>query len=82
MEAVEILWWLVPAVAVTVVAMIWVSVIGHRLERDDLSESARIRRQELFAEAIQRPHKMAAPRRPPVERSTGLAVRDQDRRTA
>ncbi len=79
MGAVEILLWLLPAVVVTVVAMIWVSVLGHRLERDDLSESARIRRQQRFAEAIQRPHRTAAPRRAPSERSTGLAVREHGR---
>lgn len=75
----EILLWLLPAVVVTVAAMIWVGVLGRRLERDDLSETARVRRQQRFAEAIQRPHKVAPPRRAPSERSTGLAVREQGR---
>lgn len=78
----EILLWLLPAAVVTVVAMVWVSVLGHRLEHDDLSEAARIRRQQRFAEAIQRPLQVPTPRRAPSEPSTGLAVRNHERHSA
>ena len=81
-DGVEILLWLVPAVVATVVAMIWVSIVGRDVDPDDRSEAARARQQQRFAEAIQREHKVAAPRRGPTERSTGVAVRDQDRRSA
>lgn len=82
MGRVEILLWLVPAAVATVVAMVWVSIVGRDVDPDDRSEAAKARQQQRFAEAIMREHKVATPRRSPVERSTGVAVRDQERRSA
>ena len=80
--SVEILLWLVPAAVATLVAMVWVSIVGRDVDPDDRSAAAKARQQERFAEAIQREHGVAAPRRTTGERSTGVAVRGQDRRSA
>jgi hypothetical protein len=82
MGDVEILLWLAPTVVATVVAMVWVSVLGREVDLEDRSDAAKARQQQRFAEAIQREHRVAAPRRAPVERSTGVAVRDPERRSA
>lgn len=78
----EILLWLVPAALATLVAMAWVSIVGRDVDPDDRSASAKARQQQRFADAIQREHRVAAPRRTPAERSTGVAVRDHERRSA
>lgn len=72
----EILLWLVPAAVATLVAMVWVGVIGRRLEREDRTVSTP-RQQQRFAAAIQRQTQVRTPRRAPVERSTGVATRRQ-----
>ncbi|WP_310962411.1 hypothetical protein [Nocardioides terrisoli] len=72
-----ILLWLLPPVAVTVVAMLWVGWVGRdRPALSDRSEAAQERAQQRFAEAILREHPAAAVRRTtPRDRSTGVAVR-------
>ena len=83
----EILWWLAPAAVVTIVAMVWVSVLGRQLDHEDRSEAAKARQAQRFAEAITRQHPGSAPRRTTsargTDRSTGVAIRrDQERRSA
>jgi hypothetical protein len=73
---VEILFWLVPPVVVTVVAMVWVSWLG-REGRGEVDRDVAVRR---LAEALQREDKVDrsvryAPRTPARDRSTGIAVR-------
>lgn len=69
----EILFWLVPPVVVTSVAMLWVGWLGRaRPTGPDRSDAA----QERFAAAIKRDHPgqvRVRPRR--TEHSTGVAVR-------
>jgi hypothetical protein len=71
---VEILWWLAPAGAVTVLAMIWATWAGRpRNDGRDRSEAA----YERFAAAMAKEHP-ATGRSTPVaarDRSTGIAVR-------
>ena len=60
MGRVEILWWLAPPAVVTVLAMLFVTWIGReRPERNELSEEARRKQQQRFAEAIMREHPTA-----------------------
>ncbi|MGH3362017.1 MAG: hypothetical protein ACRDOM_06115 [Nocardioides sp.] len=70
----EILGWLVPSAAVTVVAMAWATWAGRpRRDQADRSEAAYAR----FSEAITNGHPQAGRARPQVrrDRSTGIAVR-------
>jgi hypothetical protein len=74
---VEILLWLLPTVVVTCAAMAWVSWIGRERPERARSEAE----QERFAQAIMRP--IPDERRPRQrERSTGVAVRRDTRRSA
>lgn len=78
----EILAWLVPAAAVTVVAMLWAAWAGRpQREQTQRSEAD----YEKFARAIAREHPGAGRPRPLAalnrDRSTGIAVRPS-RRTA
>ena len=78
----EILLWLVPAVAVTVVAMLWAAWAGRpQREQTERSEAA----YEKFARAIAKEHPGAGRPRPlPArdrDRSTGIAVRPSRRTT-
>ena len=70
----EILLWLVPSVAATVLAMLWATWAG-RPQRDerDRSDAALAR----FAKAIAKEHPAAGRPRPQAarDRSTGIAVR-------
>ena len=78
----EILLWLVPAAAVTCVAMLWAAWAGRpRPDERVARTSARDADQERFARAITREHPGArAPRPRPVrDRSTGIAVRPSRR---
>lgn len=71
---VEILWWLAPAVVVTVLAMAWVGWVGRDLDPQD--EKAKEKAQQKLAEAILREHPgQVLTRRKPADRSTGIAVR-------
>jgi hypothetical protein len=75
---VEILWWLAPAGAVTVLAMLWATWAGRpRREDQDRSEEAYAR----FAAAMAKEHPASGRARPtPVrDRSTGIAVRPSRR---
>ncbi len=79
----EILAWLVPAAAVTVVAMLWAAWAGRpRREQTERSEAA----YEKFARAITKEHPGAGRPRPlPArdrDRSTGIAVRPSRRSPA
>jgi hypothetical protein len=74
---VEILWWLVPAVVVTVVAMAWVGWTG----RDGRGEVDRDVAVARLAEAMQGEptHQRRAAEAPARDRSTGIAVRPSRR---
>jgi hypothetical protein len=73
---VEILLWLVPPVAVTLVAMVWVGWLG-REGRGEVDHEEAVRR---LGEALERPQP-PRPARLPVrrDRSTGVAVRRTSR---
>ena len=69
----EILYWLVPPVVVTIVAMLWVSWLG-REGRGEVDRDVAVRR---LARALQKdplPHTTRRPT-PTRDRSTGIAVR-------
>ena len=70
---VEILWWLVPSVVVTLVAMVWVAWLG-RAGRGEVDRDVAVTR---LAAAMQREHAGSRHQRPeaPRDRSTGIAVR-------
>ena len=72
-EGVEILYWLVPPVVVTLVAMLWVTWLG-REGRGEVDRDVAVRR---LAEAMQKETPAHSHHRPtPVrDRSTGIAVR-------
>ena len=79
----EILVWLVPAAAVTVVAMLWATWAGRpQREQTERSDAA----YDKFARAIAREHPGAGRPRPlPArdrDRSTGIAVRPSRRTSA
>lgn len=70
----EILWWLVPPVVVTAVAMLWVAWLG-REGRGEVDRDVAVRR---LADALGKDAPAAARQGRPVrerERSTGIAVR-------
>jgi hypothetical protein len=77
---VQILWWLVPPVAATVLAMLWVSWLG-REGRGEIDPEIAARR---LSRAMARPSRVtarSAPARPTArsERSSGIAVRTSSR---
>ena len=74
----EILLWLVPAAAATLLAMLWATWAG-RPERDDRDRSDAA--YERFARAITKEHPTAGRPRPVAtsDRSTGIAVRPSRR---
>jgi hypothetical protein len=76
---VEILLWLVPPVAVTLVAMAWVGWVG-REGRGEVDREEAVRR---LGEALERPQP-PRPARLPVrrQRSTGVALRRTSRTAA
>ncbi len=69
----EILWWLVPSVVVTVLAMLGVGWLG-RANRGAVDRDAAVAR---MGEALRTRHRGLERRTPPTrrERSTGVAVR-------
>jgi hypothetical protein len=77
---VEILWWLAPPAAATVLAMLWVWWLGREGRGEVDREVARRR----LGDAMSKPTRLS-PRTPPVrgglpgERSTGVAVRPSRR---
>ena len=72
-EVVEILYWLVPPVVVTLVAMLWVAWLG-REGRGEVDRDVAVRR---LAAAMQKESPAHSHHRPPPvrDRSTGIAVR-------
>jgi hypothetical protein len=70
----EVLWWLAPPVAVTVLAMVWVAWVA----REGHGEVSREVAQKRFADAMRREHpgrRISAPPPRKRDRSTGIAVR-------
>jgi hypothetical protein len=80
---VEILLWLVPPAAVTVLAMLWVGWLG-REGRGVVDPDVAVRRlgEALSQERLQRRPQRYAARTPARDRSTGVAVRPAQRRRA
>lgn len=70
----EILFWLLPAAAVTLASMVWVGWWGREGRGQVDRETAARRLGEALARAQSRRPGYAAPRRTP-ERSTGVALR-------
>ena len=75
----DILWWLVPPVVVTVLAMLWVTWLG-RAGRGEVDRDVAV---EKLARALRKEHPGRAVRGPaqsrPRDRSTGIAVRPSSR---
>ena len=69
--------WLVPPVVVTAVAMVWVSWLGRQGRREVDREAAVRRLGEALSDErrARRPTGGYAPRVPPPDRSSGVAVR-------
>ncbi|GGU17706.1 hypothetical protein [Nocardioides albus] len=71
----DILLWLVPSAVITVLAMAWVAFLGREGREEDREEVVRRLGIALEnAKTRERSKKYAAPQ-PPLDRSTGLAVR-------
>jgi hypothetical protein len=72
---VQVLWWLVPPLVATVVAMLWAAWAGRvrdDVRRDDSDEALERMRAAL---ARSRPAKIAHVSQPPTEASHGVALR-------
>jgi hypothetical protein len=72
---VEVLWWLVPPLVATVLAMLWVGFVGRErdeVRRDD-SEEALARMEKALARPGPRRLRSVSP--PAPERTHGVAVR-------
>jgi hypothetical protein len=78
MGRVEILLWLLPAALVTCAAMAWVGWVGRERPERERSEAEL----ERFAQAVMRPIPDEHRRPRQRERSTGVAVRRDGRRSA
>ena len=78
----DILWWLVPPLVVTALAMLWVTWLG-RSGRHEVDRDAAV---ERLARALRKDHPGTARRSPaparPRDRSTGIAVRPSSRPAA
>ena len=78
----DILWWLLPPVAVTALAMLWVTWLG-RSGRREVDRDVAV---ERLARALRKDHPGTAQRSPaasrPRDRSTGIAVRPSSRTDA
>ena len=79
MPPMDILWWLVPPVVVTVLAMLWVTWLG-RAGRGEVDRDVAV---EKLARALRKEHPGRLVRGPapsrPRDRSTGIAVRPSSR---
>ena len=75
----DILWWLVPPVVVTALAMLWVTWLG-RSGRGEVDRDVAV---ERLARALRKEHPATTRRSPatsrPRDRSTGIAVRPSSR---
>jgi hypothetical protein len=78
----EVLWWLVPPLAATCLAMLWAAWMGRERDDDrrDDSEAALLRMQRALAKPT--PRKGRPVVSTPPERSHGVAVRGVTRRPA
>jgi len=71
---VEVLWWLVPPLVATTLAMVWVGSVGRdRDETREDADEALARMQKALAKPAPRPLRSVSP--PPAERTHGVAVR-------
>jgi hypothetical protein len=72
---VQVLWWLVPPLVATSIAMAWAAWAGRARDevRRDNSEAALLRMQRALSRPSPRSAERAAPR--PLEPSHGVAVR-------
>ncbi|MGI8577483.1 MAG: hypothetical protein ACR2KG_06085 [Nocardioidaceae bacterium] len=71
----QVLWWLVPPLAATCVAMLWVSWAGRdrdEVRRDDSAEALRRMQQALTRPT---PHAGSPVASTPIEKSHGVALR-------
>jgi len=72
--AVEVLWWLVPPLVATTLAMVWVGIVGrNRDESREDTEEAMARMEKALAKAGPRKLRSVSP--PAPERTHGVAVR-------
>jgi hypothetical protein len=75
----DILWWLLPPVVVTVLAMLWVTWLG-RSGRGEVDRDVAV---ERLAKALRKEHPAGTRPSPatsrPRDRSTGIAVRPSSR---
>ena len=75
----DILWWLVPPVVVTALAMLWVTWLG-RSGRGEVDRDVAV---ERLARALRKEHPATTRQSPatsrPRDRSTGIAVRPSSR---
>lgn len=76
----EILLWLLPAAVATCVAMAWAGWAGRERAEREPSEQQQAAARERMAEAILRPVPSEPRAGRPRERSTGVAVRHDQRR--
>ena len=78
----EVLWWLVPPLAATCLAMLWSAWLGRERdhERRDDSEAALLRMERALAKPT--PRRGRPVPSVPSERSHGVAVRGAARRPA
>lgn len=75
-----VLWWLVPPLAATCLAMVWVTWAGRERDEDrrDDSEAALLRMEQALAKPT--PRKGLPVVSPPAERTHGVAIRGAARR--
>lgn len=70
----EVLWWLVPPLVATTLAMVWVGIVGrNRDEARDDTDEALARMQKALARSGPRALRSVSP--PAPERTHGVAVR-------
>ncbi len=78
----QVLWWLAPPLAATLLAMVWVAWTGR--ERDDVRRDDSDEALARMQEALSRPAPRGAPPLPtrPVEPTHGVAIRRSAARSA
>ena len=80
----EVLWWLVPPLVATVLAMLWASWLGRQRDdgsRDD-SDAALVKMADALARPAPRRARLHSPPPAVTEPSHGVAVRRTPRRPA
>lgn len=80
----EVLWWLVPPLAATVLAMLWASWLGRQRDDDgrDDSDAALAKMADALARPAPRRATLHSPPPAVAEPSHGVAVRRTPRRPA